>query len=95
VADERGLDEALFGGLDCAFERNLRERPADGGGDGGQRLAAGEEFVEDVEVGSVVDEGIDGDGFSEWGEIAPEGILRGLRKEGFRGLTRLFSREGA
>ena len=48
-ADEGGLDEAGGGGFDRAAQGNVGERPDDGGGDGGQVLAALDELMKDVD----------------------------------------------
>jgi hypothetical protein len=67
IADEGGLDEAFDGGFDGAAQGNVRERPYDGGGEGGEIFAALDELVEDVEVGRMVNEGVEGNGFSKRG----------------------------
>ena len=72
VADEGGLDEAFCGGFNGASQRNIGQRPADSGGDGGQGFAALKKLMEDVVVGWMADEGVDGDGFGKGGKIAHE-----------------------
>ena len=67
VADEGGLDEAFFGGFDGAAEGYVRQGPDDGGGEGREIFAALDELVEDVEVGGVADEGVEGNGFGQRG----------------------------
>jgi hypothetical protein len=67
VADEGGLDEAFDGGFDGAAKGYVRERPDDGCGQGRESIAALDELVEDVVVGGMADEGVDGNGFSQRG----------------------------
>ena len=67
VANEGRFDEPFGGRFDCAVECDIRERPHNGRCDGGKRFAAIEKFVEDVVVGGVFDEAMDGNRFGEGG----------------------------
>ncbi len=52
------------------LEGNFRKWPDDCGGDGGEGFAALDELMEDVVVGGMSDERVNGNGFGQSGEIA-------------------------
>ena len=63
--DEYGLDEAMRSSFDRAQHGDVGERPDNGGGDGRQVFAAGNEFMENVIVGRVADQWVDRDSVDE------------------------------
>ena len=91
VADQRGQDEALFGGFHSAPERHVGERPADRRGDGRQILAALQKLVKDMVVGGMADQRVNGNGFSQLRKIAHRYTLPARAADGCRA-SRIYCR---
>ena len=75
VADQRRLDEALDCRFNRALHRYIRQRPDDRRGDGRKLFAALDEFVENVVVGGMAHQWVNGNGFSQRCKIAHVDVL--------------------